>query len=80
MEIQGVPRKVDHLGRVVVPVEFRRALGLREGDEVAVALEGNRLVLAKVTPACTFCGAATELRPFKGRHVCQACAAELRSP
>ena len=54
MRTVGLPRKVDHLGRVVIPVEFRRLLGIQDGDEVEVTMDGDRLVLARVDPACVF--------------------------
>jgi transcriptional pleiotropic regulator of transition state genes len=73
----GLPRKVDHLGRVVIPVEFRRLLGIVEGDEVEITMDGDRLVLVRVEPACVFCGSITDLRHFRDRWVCAGCASEI---
>lgn len=61
----------------MIPVEFRRLLGIREGDEVEIAMDGDRLVLARVEPACIFCAAITDLRRFRDRWVCAPCAADL---
>lgn len=77
MRTVGLPRKVDHLGRVVIPVEFRRLLGIVEGDEVEVTMEGDRLLLSRVEPACVFCASITDLRRFRDRWVCAPCAAEV---
>ena len=73
----GVARKVDQLGRVVLPSELRRALGIREGDLVDFSVEDRRIVIEKVEQRCTFCGSNTELREFRDRLVCATCATEL---
>jgi len=73
----GVTRKVDQLGRVVLPVEVRRNLGLREGDHVEVAVDGSRILLTKVETRCIFCGAGAELRDFAGKRVCSGCIGRL---
>ena len=77
MSPSGVTRKVDQLGRVVLPVELRRTLGLREGDLVEVALEGSRIVLTKVETRCIFCGTAPSSREFAGKRVCAGCVGRL---
>jgi len=77
MSSSGVTRKVDQLGRVVLPVELRRTLGLREGDLVEVALEGTRVVLTKVEARCIFCGSGADLRDFAGKRVCAGCVGRL---
>jgi transcriptional pleiotropic regulator of transition state genes len=77
MSSAGVSRTVDRLGRVVIPVEFRRGLGIGDGDLVEISLEGDRVVLAKVGRACVFCAATTDLREHRSRPVCGRCVAEL---
>ena len=79
MKLSGIARKVDDLGRVVLPVEMRRALGLNAGDEVDISLDDGTVVLRKVEARCTFCGRADDLRAFRGRQVCASCSAELSS-
>jgi transcriptional pleiotropic regulator of transition state genes len=79
MTSSGVTRKVDQLGRVVLPVELRRTLGLREGDLVEVALEGTRILLTKVEARCIFCGGGTDLHDFAGKRVCVGCIGRLTS-
>jgi transcriptional pleiotropic regulator of transition state genes len=77
MKLSGIARKVDDLGRVVLPVEIRRAIGLSAGDEVDIALDDATIILRKVEARCTFCGGTDTLRGFRGRQVCASCASEL---
>lgn len=77
MGASGVTRKVDGLGRVVLPVEVRRSLGIDVGDLVDVAVEDGHVVLRKVQRGCTFCGGEEALRDFAERLVCEACIARL---
>lgn len=80
MASSGIRRKVDDLGRVVIPAGMRRTLGIREGDPVEVTVEGERVVLAKPRDACVFCGREEEqLTDFRGRLVCRDCLASLSS-
>ncbi len=72
-------RKIDQLGRVVLPVELRRTFGIREGDFVEIAVDDGRIVLAKVEERCVFCGTAIDLREFSGKLVCSPCVGELTS-
>jgi transcriptional pleiotropic regulator of transition state genes len=60
----GMARKVDQLGRIVLPAELRRLFGIREGDLVEIFVEDNHIVLSKVEEHCVFCGATSELREF----------------
>lgn len=78
MASSGIRRKVDDLGRVVIPAGIRRTLGIREGDPVEVTVEGERVVLAKPQDACVFCGREEDaLTDFRGRLVCRDCLASL---
>ena len=79
MESPGIRRKVDDLGRVVIPAAIRRSMGLGVGDEVDVTVEGDRIVLAKAADRCAFCGTDVELTHFRGKPVCWSCAAALRA-
>lgn len=80
MASSGIRRKVDDLGRVVIPAGMRRTLGIREGDAIEVSVEGERVVLAKPRDACVFCGREEEdLTGFRGRLVCRDCLTALGS-
>jgi len=77
MSSAGITRTIDRLGRIVVPVEFRRALAIGDHDHVEISLEADRIVLTKVERACVFCASATDLRPHRDRLVCAPCVAAL---
>lgn len=75
----GVRRKVDHLGRVVIPASMRRVLGIGDGDEVEVRLDGDVLRLRKPREACVFCGSDQELSAVLEQPVCWSCVAAVRA-
>lgn len=73
----GIVRKVDNLGRVVIPVELRRTIGIEEGESLEIYTDGEKIVLRKYEPACIFCGNAEDVVNYKGKNVCKSCLAEL---
>lgn len=75
----GIARKIDDLGRIVIPAETRRLFNIREGDHLFIAVEGGSIVLRKLTDTCTFCGSETKVSQFKGKGICAACRAQLVS-
>lgn len=74
----GVTRKVDDLGRIVLPAEIRRSFDIREGDMIEIAVEDDSIVLSKRRSNCTFCGGAEGLRIYREHPVCAPCLAELK--
>ena len=74
----GVSRKVDDLGRIVLPAELRRSFDIREGDHIEIAVEEDRIVLQKRRTTCTFCGSAEGLRMFREHQLCASCLSELK--
>lgn len=73
MKATGIIRKVDDLGRIVLPIELRRMLDIAERDELEIYMESDRIVLKKYEPACIFCGSALNLKSFSGKNVCREC-------
>lgn len=71
-------RKIDDLGRIVVPAETRRLFNIHEGDELSITVENDAIQLRKLEATCVFCGSTKDVRSFKGRGVCPDCRAELR--
>jgi transcriptional pleiotropic regulator of transition state genes len=69
----GVVRKVDELGRIVLPVELRRTLNIDTKDPVEIYVDDEEIILKKYEPACIFCGEAEDTREFKGKLVCTNC-------
>lgn len=70
----GIRRKVDDLGRVVIPAGIRRSLGIREGDALEVSVQGDEVVLSKPVDQCVFCHSDQELRGFRDKAICASCA------
>ncbi|MEX0664960.1 MAG: AbrB/MazE/SpoVT family DNA-binding domain-containing protein [Gaiellaceae bacterium] len=77
MSTQDRTRRVDSLGRVVLPADLRRALGIREGDVLDVSVQDGSLVLTRHEPMCVFCGSRDGLREHAGRHACPTCVSAL---
>jgi transcriptional pleiotropic regulator of transition state genes len=75
----GTARRIDQLGRVVVPAELRKILGIRKGDLLDIHIEDGRLTLLKIEPECAICGSADNLRELHDKHVCTGCVRELRT-
>ncbi len=77
MKSTGVVRKIDELGRIVLPSELRRVFGIKEGDELEISVDGERVILEKRQDVCVFCSAANPTIDFHGRSVCNDCAGQL---
>lgn len=77
MKSTGIVRKVDELGRVVIPIELRRTLGIDEKDALEIYVDSEKIILKKYEPACIFCGNASQVTHFKGKNVCKECAASM---
>lgn len=74
LKATGIVRKVDELGRVVIPKELRRTLEIGEHDPVEIFVNGQDIILRKYTPGCNICGSVDgELITFKGRLICGDC-------
>lgn len=73
----GIVRKVDELGRVVIPIELRRTLGIAEKDSLEIYVDGERIILKKYEPACIFCGSAEHIHFYKEKVICEPCRQEL---
>lgn len=73
MKSTGIIRKVDDLGRIVLPIELRRMLDIAERDELEIYIENDHIILQKFEPACIFCGGARGLMHYREKNVCQDC-------
>ncbi len=77
MKSTGVVRKVDELGRIVIPIELRRTMGIEEKDALEIYVDSEKIILKKYEPACIFCGNAENVTNYKGKNLCKACLTEL---
>jgi len=73
MKSTGIVRKVDELGRIVLPIELRRTLDIAERDELEIYLDDDKVILKKYEPSCIFCGSSCGLVTYHGRNVCMEC-------
>ena len=78
MKSVGIVRKVDELGRVVIPIELRRTLGIEEKDALEIYVDGEHIILKKYEPACIFCDDARDVIMYKGKNICKKCLEELK--
>ncbi|WP_039239184.1 MULTISPECIES: AbrB/MazE/SpoVT family DNA-binding domain-containing protein [Clostridium] len=79
MKGTGVVRRVDELGRIVLPKELRRTLDIREKEtSLEIFVEGEEVILKKYEPACIFCGNARDVVNYKGKNICRNCLKELK--
>ena len=77
MKSTGIVRRVDDMGRIVLPVELRRTLEIEDGTPMEIFVDGDKIVLQVSRPVCIFCGSSQQVSEFKGRCVCAACREEL---
>ena len=78
MKSTGIVRKVDELGRIVLPIELRRTLNIAVKDSLEIYVEGSTIILKKYEPACIFCGDAKDVINYKGRNICRTCLDEMK--
>lgn len=79
MKSTGIIRKVDDLGRIVLPIELRRTLDIAERDELEIFMENDRIVLQKYEPSCIFCGSGRSLIAYCRKNVCSDCIKKLNA-
>ncbi len=80
MKSTGIIRKVDELGRIVLPIELRRTMDIAVRDELEIFIDNNRVVLQKCehSVSCIFCGSTQDLCSYCSKNVCRDCLEEMR--
>lgn len=78
MRDTGIVRRVDDLGRIVIPMELRRTLGIRVKDPISISVDGERIILEKYRDSCVICGSEEDVRTVKDRAVCARCIEEIK--
>ena len=78
MKSTGIVRKVDELGRIVLPIEMRRTLDIGEKDALEIYVEGSSVILKKYKPSCVFCDSSKDITVFRGKNICPKCLKELK--
>lgn len=79
MGTSGIVRKLDELGRIVLPMELRKTLDLKVRDSIEITADKGSIILKKYSPACIFCGKDTKVVDFKGKNVCSKCLQEIKT-
>lgn len=77
MKPAGVVRKVDQLGRIVLPKSLRKRYQMNEGDPVEILVQGDHIILERYRPKCVFCGSMDEVSEFKERYICGQCQSDM---
>lgn len=79
MKSTGIVRKIDDLGRIVLPIELRRSFDLKEKDTIEIYTDGDMIILKKFQRTCVFCDSSEDVTECKGKCVCSKCLEELRA-
>ena len=78
MKSTGIVRRIDELGRIVLPIELRRTLNIQVRDPLEIFVDEDTIMLRKYDPACIFCGESRGITNFNGKNVCPDCIKKLR--
>lgn len=78
MKSTGVVRKVDELGRIVLPIEIRKVLDINQKDAIEIFTDEDRIILQKYQPACVFCNNINDVIYFNGKRICKDCITKLK--
>lgn len=78
MKSLGIIRRVDELGRIVLPIETRKLMGLEPKDGVEIFVEDDRIILKKYQPACIFCGEVDDVLNYRDKKICRECLERLK--
>ncbi len=79
MKSTGIVRKVDELGRIVLPIELRRTFDLNEKDAIEIYTDDDTIILKKFQRTCVFCNSPEDITDYKGKSICSACLAEIKA-
>ena len=79
MGTTGIVRKLDELGRIVLPMELRKTLDLKVKDSIEITADKGVITLKKYSPACVFCGKERKVADFKGKNICANCLEEIKA-
>lgn len=78
MKSTGIIRKIDELGRFVIPMEMRNKLDISNSDSLEIYVEGTSIILKKYQPDCVFCGSSKNITQYKDKNICEKCLNEMK--
>lgn len=73
MKSTGIVRRIDNLGRMVIPIELRKTMNINKKDPMEILVDGETIILIKYEPVCIFCGSTDGNLEYEGRTVCKEC-------
>lgn len=79
MKSTGIVRKIDELGRIVLPVELRRTFDIAVKDALEIYVDGDKIILKKFTRSCSFCDGNDDVIEYKGKNICADCIKDLKA-
>jgi len=79
MKSTGIVRRVDDLGRIVIPIDLRRTLNIEPKSPLEIYVDDNKIILKKHKPTCFFCGSTDETIEFKGKIICSKCLEDMKT-
>ncbi|MDR3588891.1 MAG: AbrB/MazE/SpoVT family DNA-binding domain-containing protein [Negativicutes bacterium] len=77
MKATGIVRRMDSLGRIVIPKMLRRRFELSDDTGLEITVDGDRIILSKYRPVCIFCGGTASVSEYRDKHICLSCSASL---
>ncbi|MFW6021919.1 MAG: AbrB/MazE/SpoVT family DNA-binding domain-containing protein [Halanaerobiaceae bacterium] len=77
MKATGIVRKIDDLGRIVLPKELRKTMNIDKKDPMEIYVDEDTVILKKYQPACIFCGNAEDTFEYKKKIICRDCLHEM---
>lgn len=82
MKYTGIVRRIDSLGRIVLPIELRRTMNIDIDDPIEIFCDQGRIILKKYSSvaACLFCGNVDKVSSFKNKLICATCLNDLKTP
>lgn len=78
MKSTGIVRKIDELGRIVLPIEIRNTMNIRSRDPIEIFVDEDKIILKKYEPTCIFCGNADNVEHYKDKLICHDCLKALK--
>ena len=78
MKSTGIVRKIDELGRIVLPIEIRNTMNIESRDPIEIFVDEDKIVLKNYEPSCVFCGNVENVQYYRGKLICRKCLDEIR--
>ncbi len=78
MKSKGIVRNIDELGRIVIPKEMRKVIGISNGNPVEISSDGEKIIITRYALSCSLCAAEGELTEFCGKKICADCITKIK--